>query len=164
MFCPNCGKAEQTVNTYCRGCGEFLLDSTNKTRLVFGGNTAEDQINVNLFLNFLSGCVSFILAVLLYITFWGRGETLPIIYIVAGFLLAMCGWQFSSFRVGIKLKKTFAERKSIVQNTAELNENRFQTAETKDLLSEADFSNVVPASVTENTTKHLVDKIKKSSS
>ena len=70
MFCPNCGNAEQIVNTYCRGCGEFLPDPSMKNKLAFGGNTAEEQINVNLFLNALSGTVSFILAVLLYATFY----------------------------------------------------------------------------------------------
>ncbi len=162
MFCPNCGKAEQTPNTYCRQCGGFLSEHGNKKRnLTFGGDTPEEQIRINLILNFLSGAVSFILAILLYATFWGKPDVSPVIYLVAAFLLAMCGWQFSTFRVGLKLKKTFERRKSgETENAARVDTNVLQSAKTKDLLPEADFSNVVPASVTENTTKTLPEKIK----
>jgi len=131
--------------------------------MAFGGNTPEEQINTNLFLNFLSGMVSLILATLLYATFGLRGETSPIIYIVAAFLLAMCGWQFSTFVVGLKLKKTFRKRKSNAEQAELSDEKTFAAANTKELLNEADFSDVVPTSVTENTTKHLAEKIKRSS-
>ncbi len=108
MFCSNCGKAEQTENTYCRSCGELLSDSSKKSKIAFGGNTPEEQINVNLFLNLLSAIVSLILGIALYWTIWDNGgETSPIIYIAAAFLLAMSGWQFSTFVAGLKLKKTF---------------------------------------------------------
>jgi hypothetical protein len=167
MFCPNCGKAEQTLNTYCRQCGEFLPDYKDKKRnFTMGGNTPEEQIRVNLFLNFLSGTVSLILAILLYATFWGKPETSPIIYIVAAFLLAMCGWQFSTFRVGLKLKKTFERRKSDgeTEQSAQGDKTVFQSAKTKDLLTEADFSNVITPTITENTTKTLSEKINTRSS
>ncbi len=87
MFCPNCGKAEQKENSYCRNCGEYLPDLSKKIDLSFGGNTPEKQIRTNLFLNLLSAVVSFVLALSLYATFLRRGDTLPIIYIVAAFLL-----------------------------------------------------------------------------
>lgn len=167
MFCPNCGKDEQALNTYCRQCGEFLPDHSDKKRsFSMGGNTPEEQIRVNLVLNFLSGTVSLILAILLYATFWNKPETSPVIYIVAAFLLAMCGWQFSTFRVGLKLKKTFELRKNggEIENAMPGDKSVFQSAKTKDLLPEADFTDVVPTSVTENTTKHLSEKISRKSS
>jgi len=129
-----------------------------------GGNTPEEQIRVNLILNFLSGTVSLILGILLYATFWNKPETSPVIYIVAAFLLAMCGWQFSTFRVGLKLKKTFDRRKNDGEIEKATDKNVFQSAKTKDLLPEADFSNVVTPSITENTTKTLSEKIKTRSS
>ena len=167
MFCPNCGKADQVLNTYCRQCGEFLPDYADKKRnFAMGGNTPEEQIRVNLILNFLSGTVSFILAILLYATFWNKPETSPVIYIVGAFLLAMCGWQFSTFRVGLKLKKTFDRRKSgdKTENTTQTEKSVFQSAQTKDLLPEANFTDIVPITVTENTTKHLPEKVSKKSS
>ena len=131
-----------------------------------GGNTPEEQIRVNLVLNFLSGAVSLILAILLYATFWNKPETSQIIYIVAAFLLAMCGWQFSTFRVGLKLKKAFDRRKNggKIETAAQIENNVFQSAKTKDLLPKADFTNIVPASVTEKTTKTLSESIKNRSS
>ena len=167
MFCPNCGKADQALNTYCRQCGEFLPDHTDKKRnFAMGGNTPEEQIRANLILNFLSGTVSLILAILLYAAFWNKPETSAIIYMVAAFLLAMCGWQFSTFRVGLKLKKTFDRRKSgsEIENATQVDKSVFQSAQTKDLLPEANFTNIVPATVTENTTKHLSEIVSKKSS
>lgn len=106
MFCPKCGTADQTENSYCRNCGEFLPDLTKKANLAFGGNTPEEQIRINLFLNLLSAIVSIILTISLYWTFgFKSSDVLPIIYIVAAFLLAMSGWQFSTFIIGLKLKK-----------------------------------------------------------
>jgi len=166
MFCPNCGTAEQRENSYCRNCGEFLPDLSVKNKLAFGGNTPEEQIRTNLVLNLLSALVSLILAVVLYATFWNRGDTLPIIYIVAAFLLAMCGWQFSTFVVGLKLKKNFDKRKSSLENDGKNQENitAFESAQTKELLPEANFNNVVSTSVTENTTRHLSEKANRNSS
>ncbi len=165
MYCSNCGKAEQTLNTYCRQCGEFLPDYSDKKRsFTMGGNTPEEQIRANLILNFLSGMVSLTLAILLYATFWNKPETSSIIYLVAAFLLAMCGWQFSTFRVGLKLKKTFERRKSdgeIEPAAQQGDKNIFQSAKTRYLLTEADFSNVVPTSVAENTTKTLNQQSRK---
>jgi hypothetical protein len=166
MFCPNCGTAEQRENSYCRNCGEFLPDLSVKNKLAFGGNTPEEQIRTNLVLNLLSALVSLILAVVLYATFWNRGDTLPIIYIVAAFLLAMCGWQFSTFVVGLKLKKNFDKRKSSLENDGKNQEKvmAFESAQTKERLPEADFNNVVSTSVTENTTRHLSEKANRKSS
>ena len=167
MYCSSCGKAEQALNTYCRQCGEFLPDHSDKKRgFAMGGNTPEEQIRVNLILNFLSGTVSLILGILLYATFWNKPETSPVIYIVAAFLLAMCGWQFSTFRVGLKLKKTFDRRKSgdEIENAKQAEKSVFQSAKTKDFLPEANFTDIVPTTVTENTTKHLSEKINRKSS
>lgn len=162
MFCPKCGKADQQTNAYCRNCGEFLPDFNSKKRaLTIGGDTPEEQIRDNLILNFLSGTVSFILAIVLYATFRRQPDVSPVIYMVAGFLLAMCGWQFSTFRVGLKLRKTFRKRIMIESETvSQTNQNAFESAKTQDLLPKADYSNIVPASVTENTTKTLGEKIK----
>ena len=164
MYCPNCGKADQEENTYCRQCGEFLpVFAKKKKSLSFGGDTPEEQINANLFLNFLSGMVSLILAILLYATFGVKGGTSPIIYIVAAFLLAMCGWQFSTFRVGLKLKKTFSKRKTGADTEEYSAEKSFNSSNNKELLKEADFSDIVPVSVTENTTRHLTENVKNKS-
>lgn len=161
MYCPKCGAADQKANSYCRKCGEFLPDLEKRSNFEFGGTTPEEQINTNLFLNLLSAIVSFALAIALYATFWKRGDTLPVIYIVAAFLLAMSAWQTSTFVVGLKLKRNFNKRKSPSIGAAPEKEkvNSFESARTKILLDEANLENVVPASVVENTTKLLGDKV-----
>ena len=166
MYCPNCGTAEQSENTYCRSCGELLPDLSKKNKFAFGGNTPEQQIRPNLFLNLLSGIVSLVLGVSLYLTIWQRGDALPIIFIVAAFLLAMSVWQFSTFIVGLKLRKNFNKRKASSENNERTEENvkAFESAQTKELLNEANLDNAVPTSITENTTKHLSEKISRKSS
>lgn len=133
-----------------------------KNKTAFGGNTPEEQIRTNLFLNLLSAIVSFVLAVALYVTYWNRADALFIIYIVAGFLLAMSGWQISTFIVGLKLKKNFDKRKTPLENGEEnLKEiNTFEPAKTRELLNEPNLDHAVPPSVTEKTTGHLAKKKK----
>lgn len=165
MFCPNCGKADQTKNSYCRSCGVFLADSTKKNKMVsFGGDTPEEQIKTNIYLNLLSAIVSLALAIALYATFYGK-DAPPLIYLTIGFLAAMSAWQFSTCFIGLKLKKNFSKRReaSEAENGTE-RQTRFESAKTKELLNEADFTNVVPTTVTENTTRHLSEKINRKSS
>ena len=155
MFCPNCGKADQKENSYCRHCGEFLPDFSQKNNLAFGGNTPEDQIRTNLVLNLMSAIVSFVLAIILFATSgFFSPQASPITYIVIAFLFAMSAWQISTFAVGLKLKKRFKKEKQAA--TTPEPDKQFQAAETRELLNEADPSNAVPiGSVTENTTRKL---------
>lgn len=159
MFCPKCGKSEQQSETYCRQCGEFLTDLNKNNNLAFGGNTPEKQIKTNLFLNLLSAIVSICSALTLYLTVWLGVENSAVLLIIAGFLLAMSGWQFSTFAVVLKLKKNFAKRKESQFSESEpAVQIHFKPAETKQLLKEADINDIVPPSVVENTTKNLSEK------
>lgn len=104
--------------------------------------------------------VSLILATLLYANFGFRSGTSPVIYIVGAFLLAMCGWQFSTFVIGLKLKKNFSNRRVDVEmENRQITENQYESAKTRELLNEADFTDVVPISVTEKTTRQFSKKI-----
>ena len=164
MYCPKCGKADQKENSYCRQCGEFLPElSKKKKQFSIGGETPEEQINTNLYLNILSAFTSLSLAIALYVTFYGQNAA-PVIYLTAAFLLAMSGWQLSTFYIGLKLKRNFSQRRDDpafeVQQTTP---PQFEPAKTKELLNEADFENIVPVSVTENTTRHLSESVKNKS-
>lgn len=164
MFCPNCGKGEQTPNQYCRNCGEFMPDLSGRTKRA---DMPDEQIKANLVLNLLGGIVSLVLAILLYARYLGKADATELIYFVAAFLLAMCGWQLTTFRINLKLKKHFDKRKKETtpdEPPEPAAAYRMSAAKTKDLLPEADFSAVVPASVTENTTKILREPIKNRSS
>ena len=68
MYCPNCGTADQIANSYCRRCGEFLIDVSDKFNSVFkffGINTPEKQINLNLLFDLVSVVFSLMLLVFL---------------------------------------------------------------------------------------------------
>jgi hypothetical protein len=157
MFCPNCGNADQKENSYCRKCGEFLPDFNAKNKTAFGGSTPEEQIKMNLTLSLMSAIVSFVLALLLYVTFFKRLDTPVLIYVVAAFLLTICGWQASTFAIGLKLKKHFDKRRNETQTeTAQVEQTQLPAPATQELLPEADVNEfITPTSVTENTTRKL---------
>ncbi|MEO6589476.1 MAG: hypothetical protein ABIP06_09245 [Pyrinomonadaceae bacterium] len=157
MFCPNCGKSDQETNSYCRQCGKFLPDFDKlKKREI----SPEEHLKVNTVLNVMSAVVSITLAILLYYFFLGKHDTPPIIYITAGFLTAMFFWQAQIFWRNILLKRQIPKRND---NTENENTLLVEKTKTKDLLNEADLSDVVPASVTEYTTKNLKEKVRRSS-
>lgn len=161
MFCPKCGKADQEENTYCRQCGTFLpdFDDVKKNEI-----TPEVHLKANTYISLMTGIVSLSFSIVLFSMFLGREETPKIIYVVAGFLFAMFAWQAQIFWRTWELKKEFNKRKGY-QNESSPNKDKSvfnKTNETNELLPEADLSNIVPASVTENTTTKLKEKINRS--
>ncbi len=155
MFCPNCGKSDQEINTYCRQCGKFLPDFD---KLKKRETSPEEHLKVNTVLNVMSAVVSITLAILLYSFFLGQENTPPVIYITAGFLTAMFFWQAQIFWRNILLKRQIPKRNI---NSASENEKLSEKSKTENLLSEADLSDFIPASVTEYTTKNLKEKAEK---
>lgn len=119
----------------------------------------EEHLKIASVLNLTTAVVSLGLAITLYTIFLGRADTPVIIYITAGFLTAMCAWQIQTFIRTLKLKKQFPKRD--VQESE--NEIIFESKPTNELLNEADFSQNIPASITERTTSNLKEKVKRSS-
>lgn len=101
---------------------------------------------------------------MLYTMFLGKDDTPLIIYIVAGFLTAMFAWQVQTFWRNILLRKHINKRKSFEDELglAEDETPLMQSIATNELLPEADLSDIVPNSITENTTKKLKQKVKHS--
>lgn len=155
MFCPKCGKADQKENSYCRSCGEFLPDFNKKNKLEFGGRTPLEQIKVSQFLNLYSAVAGFAMAILLYLTHWGKPDVSFSVYLAAAFLLCIGFWQTSNFVVGIRLKRHLERKENVNEEIIEPGGKSFHSAQTQELLPEADFSNIATASITENTTKNL---------
>lgn len=152
MFCPKCGNADQKENTYCRSCGNFLPDFDNlKQREI----SPEEHLKANSVLNIMTAVVSLTLAILLYVNYLGGENTPVLIYITAGFLTAMFAWQVQVFVRNLKLKKQI-----ILPKRTETKEKlkEIESVPTKELLKEADFSDNVPTSVVEYTTRKLKTK------
>ena len=151
MFCPNCGAAEQSPETYCRQCGTFLPDLTKPAKRKV---SPEDHIKANSALTLLSAVVSIALAITLYVMFLGREGTPIIIYITAGFLTALFAWQVQTFWRTRLLKRHFKKQIPPADAMPTL-----AAAPTPRSLDAADLSNAIPASVTENTTRTLSEKL-----
>ena len=148
MFCPNCGKSEQTINTYCRSCGEFLPDFTKSYKKQ---HTPEDQFKMSLTFNVMSAMAALSMAIMLYVFHLGNPNTHPSVYVAASLLIAISAWQIVSYFNNRKLKQRFVREKV----ETEIHTKEFEMPEKNQHLPEADFTNDVPASVVENTTKKL---------
>lgn len=160
MFCPKCGKSDQKIDTYCRQCGTFLPDFDKVQKRE---RPPEEHLKANTVLSFMTGIVSLTLAIILYVMFLGKDDTPIIIYIVAGFLTAMFAWQVQTFWRNLLLKKHIKTRKNFdEQEEMETKTPVLESVPVNGLLPEPDLSDVVPISVTENTTKKLKEKVKRS--
>jgi len=154
MYCPRCGKAEQVSETFCRQCGIFLPDLSKPFKREL---PPEDHLKANTVLSSLTIIVSFILSFLLFAIQPGRH---PLIYATAGILIAIGAWHIQTLIRTQKLKKQWKRRAPLthVEAGSPETEQAFKSASTAKLLDQADLSNAVPASVTENTTRHLVER------
>lgn len=163
MFCHNCGKSDQSENTYCRRCGIFLPDFTKPEKREI---SPEEHIKYNIVLSFMTIVVGLALSVLLFSFFLGKENTPALIYVTAGFLIAMSAWQIQTLWRSFQLKKHFKRRRNdAAEHQNQDSPNVFESAPTKQLSNEADFADAVPArSVIEHTTSRLPEKITKKSS
>ena len=149
MFCPKCGRSDQSPETFCRQCGTFLPDLLKPAKKE---NTPEEHIKVNTVLSLMTVVTCFTLAILLYSMLGFRPQTPILVYVTAGLLIAMGAWHIQSFIRIRKLKKQWARRapKQTTDDDLDL------SGSTSDLLLErADYSDLVSVSVTENTTRNL---------
>ena len=154
MYCPRCGKAEQVPETFCRQCGLFLHDFSKPLKREL---PPEDHLKANTFLNSLTIIVSFTLSFLLFAVV---PKAHPLIYVTAGLLIAIGGWHIQTLIRTQKLKNQWKRRTPLAGTEAGSpeTERSFKSASTAKLLDQADLGNTVPASVTENTTRHLVER------
>lgn len=150
MFCPRCGKAEQAPETYCRQCGLLLPDLSKQLK---HESPPEEHLKANTVLSVMTIVVSFTLATLLYQIMAFRPDTHPLVYITAGLLLAMGGWHIQTLIRTVKLKKQWKERTPFTENQPAI-----KSVSTAKLLEHSDFSDAIPTSVTETTTRHLAEK------
>ena len=160
MFCPKCGKAEQLPETYCRQCGLFLPDLSKPVKRE---SPPEEHLKANTVLSVMTIVTSFTLSILLWAFFGARSETHPLIYVTAGLLLAMGAWHIQTLIRTQLLKKQWQRRSPRAELEPPLPEPQpaFKSAATAELLNEANFADAVPASVTEHTTRHLVETQKR---
>ena len=159
MFCPRCGKAEQLPETYCRQCGLFLPDWSQPVKREI---PPEEHLKANTFLNALTIIVSFTLSILLFAVVPDKH---PLIYVTAGLLIAIGAWHIQTFIRTQKLTKQWKRRTPLteiqladIQATSPETQAAVKSASTEKLLNQANFTDTLPASVTENTTRQLAER------
>lgn len=158
MYCPRCGKAEQLPETYCRQCGFFLPDLSKPVKREL---PPEDHLKANAVLSALTIIVSFTLSILLWAFFGARSNTHPLIFVTAGLLIGIGAWHIQSLIRTQKLKKQWQRRSPLteIQPASPETQPAFKSASTAKLLDQANLADPLPAaSVTENTTRQLVER------
>ena len=155
MFCPKCGKSDQAAESYCRSCGEFLIDPAKHTSLmnrILGITNPEKQVKFTLTIDLVTAIVSGFLLFFLMGYFDAVHDrtgatTPPIVFLVYIFLGLVSAWQLLSFTVGTTYRKKLNAAKKTLDQT-----------DARPSLPEADQRNVVANSITEQTTRNL-DKV-----
>ena len=158
MFCPKCGKGEQTPDSYCRSCGDFLIDAANSASLmtrILGIGNPEKQVRFTLTIDLVTAIVSGLLLFFLMGYFDGAYAKTgvpapPIVYLVYIFLGFVSLWQLLSFTVGTAYRKKLTAAKKAALSKDE--------PDARGSLPPADVKDVVANSVTEQTTRNL-DKV-----
>ncbi len=153
MFCPKCGNADQSPETYCRQCGTFLPDLSKPRK---GPVRPEEHVKVNLMFSAMTVIACFVLAILLYSILAFRSDTHWLIYATAALLIAMGFWHTQTLWRSILLRRHFKK------NVQAQEIDGVSPANGK-LLNDANFESVVPPSVIDVTTKHLSERRPRSS-
>jgi hypothetical protein len=117
----------------------------------------EAHLKANTVLNSLTIIVSFTLSFLLCAIIPDKH---PLIYVTVGLLIAIGAWHIQTLIRTQKLKKQWKRRTPLTEIQAASPETppAFKSASTAELLDQADFAGTLPASVTEHTTRHLVER------
>jgi hypothetical protein len=160
MFCPKCGRADQVPDTYCRQCGVLLPDLTKSFK---PAAKPKQHIVANTVLSSMTIVTSFTLAILLWVVLAFRPETHPLIYVTAGFLFAMGCWHIQSLWRSILLRRQLKRHRLWdIDGNDRHSAAEAAPAGAEKLLETAEFDDMVPASVTERTTRQLAPGKKQS--
>jgi hypothetical protein len=120
VYCPNCGADNQTADSYCKRCGEWLTDFKKGSLASFGGQTPQQNIFTGLFMSALSAVGALLSAIALYATYLGTDEAKWSVYLAGGFCVCIAGWQLSSFIVGLKLRSRLNHAQTRGEDKAQL--------------------------------------------
>lgn len=152
VFCPRCGNRNSIESVYCRDCGEELPELKEKAdgELHWKRIGTMSRLSFNLTAAAVFICNFFGIYVMINDeTFGGNGTFIGLVFILTAFILLAA--LFTNVFVIHSWKKT--EPRGV-----EAKGESSPDTDTKELLPEADFSDRVPASVVENTTRKLEEE------
>lgn len=113
IYCSKCGRPDQETDSYCRHCGEFLVDLSSRSSFltrVFGISNPEKQISLTMTIDLVTAVFSGLLLFALMGYFDGSAKrtgipTSPLVFVLYAYMALVAAWQLVSFTIGAKLKR-----------------------------------------------------------
>jgi hypothetical protein len=151
MFCPKCGVGHQTPESYCRSCGEWLPDLDSKsTRLNFGSTREERVLRIRT-LELISTGLSLTAAAIVFTFLFTGANQGWLLFLAAAVSIVVAVYQIANMFMGHKVMRGLPRSPAdLTRQFEKPNSAALPAPDTNDLR--------VPASVTEDTTRHL-DKV-----
>ncbi len=151
MYCSKCGEADQNVNSYCRKCGNFLLENLVK------------QLNLGTAISVFTFTIISVVLLLwimtkIYEALEGR-SIFNLEYSTYLFLGTLAFLQLTQIIKSVRLMRKINKVAGNSDLPSEEMQKELTSPETRDFLPPADFQSVIP-SVVEVTTKNL-DKVRR---
>jgi hypothetical protein len=144
LFCSKCGAADQSGDSYCRQCGEWISSASGSRR-----SSREGRIRSIKMLQIIGIALSFLSGAIIVAFLRGGDASLLQLAAVCAFLVAI--YQTVAFFIG---NKVLLPKNN--NNGEETGTRDIETAESRNVLPAADTNEFgVPGSVTENTTELL---------
>jgi len=152
MFCSKCGAADQSADSYCKRCGEWLPDTTRlgRRRGRIRARTPEQRHQKMRIIEAMSALAALSSAVIILAVLAGKIDR-PALVMAADLCFLTAILQAINFAIGYSLQKRLRQghdendRSGILEAKAD-----------RPQLNQADTRNLVqPSSVTESTTELL---------
>ena len=149
MFCPKCGADGQSAESYCKRCGEWLLDlDAIRSPGLFRNRTREEKIRKMRVLEAVSAGLSLTAGAIITAVLVAGGDV-RLLFLAALCCVIVALYQIVNFYLGYKLQRGIDQSRTTTSN-------KIEAAEDFGRLSAADTTAFVNrASVVENTTELL---------
>ncbi len=136
LFCPKCGAGEQSHESYCRSCGEWLPNLEHIGGLgLFRAASREDRVQRIRVLELISIGMSLTSALIVFLFLTGLLDR-NLLYLVVAFGIVVSVYQIANMYLGRKVAKSLPKK----PETEDRSELSMPGAPTKRLSSPAEVS------------------------
>jgi hypothetical protein len=154
IFCPKCGASDQRPESYCRRCGQWLLDIDAPTQpRIFRKKTREEKIRKMRILEVVSAALAFTSAAIIFSVLSGSGDT-SLLNLAGICCIIIAVYQAVNFYFGYTLQPK--RNKDHVQGGREIEVRTKDLPHALDGYGDGRF--IEMPTVTENTTELLRPK------
>jgi len=155
MFCPKCGSGDQTPESYCKRCGEWLPNVDARTRGIgiMRNRSREQKVRKMRILELVSAGLSIASVALIVAFITGAGQRgLLNLAVICGILVTL--YQIFNFYLGSSIERKRRDRSTHTTNPPE-HQRTFETSPSPEL-APADTTRFADVgSVVDDTTKLL---------